>query len=86
MRDNQKVDESTDKTIYPLEPSIKWGDKWAPDATVILINKTIIEQHSDVLVPVSCAIHPEIDYISHTQDYVLQNYNLIFCDIITNGK
>ena len=27
MRDNQKVDESTDKTIYPLEPSIKWGDK-----------------------------------------------------------
>lgn len=36
--------------------------------------------------PVSCATHPETDYIFHIQEDVLQKYNLIFYDTITNGK
>ena len=39
----QKVDESPEKTVYPLEPNNKLGDKRAADATVILVNETIIE-------------------------------------------
>ena len=86
IQDIQKVDESADKTIFPLEPNSKWKHKGAADTTVILVNKTIIEGHSEVLVPVSCVIHPETDYIFHTQGDVLQKYNLISCDTITNGK
>lgn len=36
--------------------------------------------------PVSCATHPETDYIFYIQEDVLQKYSLIFYDTITNGK
>ena len=35
-------------------------DKGAADATVIHVNKIIIEGHSEVLIPVSCAIHSKM--------------------------
>ena len=62
------------------------GDKGAADVAVILVDKIIIEGHNEVLVPVSCAVHPETDYIFNTQEDVLQKYNLLICDTCTNGK
>ena len=62
------------------------GSRGAADATLTLVNKTIIEGHRGNFVPVSYAVHPETDYIFHYQEDVLQKYNLISCDIITSDK